>query len=42
MDKWHLTENQIEKLKDSGALLQALMAGKTGAEILGLSDGLME
>lgn len=42
MDKWLLSEQQIEKLKDGSAILKALMAGKTGAEILGFSDSVME
>lgn len=41
-NKWLLSEKQLEKLQDSGAILKALTAGKTGAEILGFSDNLME
>lgn len=40
--KWLLTEQQVEKLKDGAAILKSLLAGKTGAEILGFSDSLME
>jgi type III secretion system low calcium response chaperone LcrH/SycD len=40
--KWLLTQQQLEKLKDGPAIFKELMAGKTGAEILGFSESLME
>lgn len=40
--KWLLSEEQVEKLQDSSAVLKDLLAGKTGAEILGFSEPLME
>lgn len=40
--KWLLTDSQLEKLKDSSLIFNQLVAGKTGAEILGFSEQLME